>query len=312
MILTVTANAAIDKRYVTSGFEPGSVNRVKECAYSAGGKGLNVSRAAAIAGEQVTATGFLGGHAGRYIEEQLSGSGIRSEFIWCRGESRSCINIWDESSRTQTELLEPGFTVDEKDADRLAARFSELVGSCQAAAISGSLPSGADTLLYKRLLDIGRKAGKKVILDTSGKLLEDCIDSQPFMIKPNTDEIGMLLGRTVDPTDHADLLDAASKLHEKGISCVVISLGSEGSVMSCSEGAFYARVPKIDAVNTVGCGDSMIGGFTVGLSLGLSMEECLRLASGISASSAMTMETGSYRPSDLKMILPQIKITRLR
>ena len=57
MILTVTANAAIDKRYVVEGFGVGNVNRVKSCAATAGGKGLNVSRVAHIAGEQVTATG---------------------------------------------------------------------------------------------------------------------------------------------------------------------------------------------------------------------------------------------------------------
>ena len=41
MILTVTLNAAIDKRYVVEGYQVGEVNRVKECAYTPGGKGLN-------------------------------------------------------------------------------------------------------------------------------------------------------------------------------------------------------------------------------------------------------------------------------
>lgn len=39
MILTVTLNAAIDKRYVVEGARMGEVNRVKECAYTPGGKG---------------------------------------------------------------------------------------------------------------------------------------------------------------------------------------------------------------------------------------------------------------------------------
>ena len=33
MILTVTLNAAIDKRYVVNNFKTGEVNRVKECTY---------------------------------------------------------------------------------------------------------------------------------------------------------------------------------------------------------------------------------------------------------------------------------------
>ena len=38
MILTVTLNAAIDKRYVVENFQVGEVNRVKECSYVPGGK----------------------------------------------------------------------------------------------------------------------------------------------------------------------------------------------------------------------------------------------------------------------------------
>ena len=36
MILTVTLNAAIDKRYVVNNFKTGEVNRVKECTYVPG------------------------------------------------------------------------------------------------------------------------------------------------------------------------------------------------------------------------------------------------------------------------------------
>ena len=56
--------------------------------------------------------------------------------------------------------------------------------------------------------------------------------------------------------------------------------------MSCEEGVYEAHVPKINAVNTVGCGDSMIGGFAAGIARGLDMKGCLRLASAISAASA--------------------------
>ena len=67
MILTVTLNAAIDKRYVVENFRLGEVNRVKECAYTPGGKGLNVSKPAAIAGEEVVATGFCRRPCGKLI-----------------------------------------------------------------------------------------------------------------------------------------------------------------------------------------------------------------------------------------------------
>lgn len=309
MILTVTANAAIDKRYVTENFGVGSVNRVKSCAATAGGKGLNVSRVAALAGEQVTATGFLGGHSGAFIEEHIQSEGVNSAFVWCEGESRTCINIWDEVQETQTEFLEPGFSVTEEDQEKLLQKFEGLIDGCSIAAISGSVPSGADYRLYQKMLEIGQNHGKRVMLDTSGSLLEHCISCRPYLIKPNMDEIQMLTGKKL--AGKAEILKAAEEIRGQGVSVVVISMGGDGSLISSSEGDFEARVPRIDAVNTVGCGDSMIAGFAVGLERELPLAECIRLASAISAASAMRLETGYFRKEDMEALLPQIQVNPL-
>ena len=208
MILTVTLNAAIDKRYVVEGYQVGEVNRVKECAYTPGGKGLNVSKPASIAGAEVVATGFVGGHAGNYIEDALKPFGIKSEFYHLEEESRSCINIWDEVNHVQTEFLEPGFTVSEEEFKGFEKHFTELVKKADVVAMSGSVPKGLDGTAYQRLVRICKEAGKKVILDTSGKLLEMGIEAKPTMIKPNIDEIRMLTGKSCD--NFQDMVDAAS------------------------------------------------------------------------------------------------------
>lgn len=310
MILTVTANAAIDKRYVVEGFGVGNVNRVKSCVANAGGKGINVARVASIAGEKVTATGFLGGHAGKFIAERVQARGIDSEFVWCDGESRTCINIWDEVKKKQTEFLEPGFAVTEEDCDKLIAAFKKLVKNCRVVTISGSQPKGASKDLYKRMIEAARAEGKPVLLDTSGQLLEDCLLERPTLIKPNIDEIRALTGKPMNSREA--LLRAARDLHDDGIETVVISLGSDGSLVSCMDGVYDVKVPKIDAVNTVGCGDSMIAGLAVGISRGYSMEDTLRLASAVSAANAMRLETGFFVKEDMEAILPKIEIKKIK
>ena len=85
MILTVTLNAAIDKRYVVEEFKEGEVNRGKRMCLCAGGKGLNVSKPAAVAGASVVATGFVGGHAGNYIEESLADYHVKGRFLSFKG-----------------------------------------------------------------------------------------------------------------------------------------------------------------------------------------------------------------------------------
>ena len=309
MILTVTLNAAIDKRYVVEGFRIGEVNRVKECTYVPGGKGLNVSKPASIYGAEVVATGFAGGHAGAYIEDALKPFGIRSAFYHVDAESRSCINIWDEVNQVQTEFLEPGFTLTEEDFAGFEAKFRQLVQEAKVVAMSGSVPKGLDGTAYQRLVKIVKDAGIPVILDTSGKLLEMGIEAIPSMIKPNIDEIRMLTGKRCD--DISEIIEAARAIHERGVKIVAVSLGADGSLAVGDDGIFRARVPKIDAVNTVGCGDSMIAGFALGLSKGLPLEETLRLASAISAAAAMREETGFFVMEDMEKLLPQIEITRL-
>ena len=309
MILTVTLNAAIDKRYVVEGFRIGEVNRVKECTYVPGGKGLNVSKPASIYGAEVVATGFAGGHAGAYIEDALKPFGIRSAFYHVDAESRSCINIWDEVNQVQTEFLEPGFTLTEEDFAGFEAKFRQLVQEAKVVAMSGSVPKRLDGTAYQRLVKIVKDAGIPVILDTSGKLLEMGIEAIPTMIKPNIDEIRMLTGKRCD--DISEIIEAARAIHERGVKIVAVSLGADGSLAVGDDGIFRARVPKIDAVNTVGCGDSMIAGFALGLSKGLPLEETLRLASAISAAAAMREETGFFVMEDMEKLLPQIEITRL-
>ena len=309
MILTVTLNAAIDKRYVVDDCRMGEVNRVKECTYVPGGKGLNVSKPASIYGAEVVATGFVGGHAGNYIEEALNPFGIKSAFYHVEGESRSCINIWDEVNHVQTEFLEPGFTLTEEDFRGFEEKFRELVKDADVVAMSGSVPKGLDGTAYPRLVRIVKEAGKPVILDTSGKLLEMGIEAKPSMIKPNIDEIRMLTGKSCD--DLNEIIEAARIIHQKGVEIVAVSLGADGSLVVSDEGVFRAVVPKIDAVNTVGCGDSMIAGFALGISEGLSLPETLRRASAISAAAAMREETGFFVMEDMERLLPQIQITKL-
>lgn len=309
MILTVTLNAAIDKRYVVEEFKVGEVNRVKECAYVPGGKGLNVSKPAAVAGAEVVATGFVGGHAGNYIEASLKDYHVKSAFYHLESESRSCINIWDEKNCVQTEFLEPGFTVTESEFQGFVEEFKELIKKADVVAMSGSVPKGLDGTAYQKLVKVVKDAGKKVILDTSGKLLEMGIEACPTMIKPNIDEIRMLTGKECNKI--GEIIEAAKEIHTRGVEVVAVSLGADGSLAVSDEGVFRAIVPKIDAVNTVGCGDSMIAGFALGFAEGLSLEETLRKASAISAAAALREETGYFVMEDMQRLYPQIKIEKM-
>ena len=77
------------------------------------------------------------------------------------------------------------------------------------------------------------------------------------------------------------------------------------------EGIFHGRPPKLKAVNTVGCGDSMVGAFAVAMKREMKIEEALSYAIAVSAENAINPETGHIRMEDVKEILPKVTIERV-
>ena len=80
MILTVTLNPSVDISYPLETLKIDTVNRVKDVSKTAGGKGLNVTRVLYESGDKVTATGFLGGKIGEFIESELEQSPVSPAF----------------------------------------------------------------------------------------------------------------------------------------------------------------------------------------------------------------------------------------
>lgn len=188
-------------------------------------------------------------------------------------------------------------------------QYRELADEADVAEMSGSVPQGLGPDAYQDLIGIVRAAGKPVILDTSGELLKAGLKACPTMVKPNIDEIRALTGTQCGTTE--ELIQAARQMQEAGVELVAISLGKDGSLLSCRDGVYRAAVPQIEAVNTVGCGDSMVAGFAIGLEQKMAVPDMLRLASAISAASAMREETGYFRMSDMRELLPRITIEKI-
>ncbi len=309
MIVTVTLNASIDKAYQIAGqVEPGTVTRVQSVRNTAGGKGLNVARVAKLCGERVAASGLAGGHTGALLEELAARDGLECRFVRVSGETRCCINVLDEFHNS-TEFLEPGAPVSGEELARFLEQFDTICGDAQAVTLSGSVPKGVPADIYRRLTKKAKRAGRTVILDTSGELLKEGIRACPDMIKPNREELSTLLGRPV--TDILQAAEAAELLRRQGIGRVAVSLGGEGALLAAEEGVFLGRPPALAAVNAVGCGDSMVAAFAVACRRGYGAEESLRFAVAVSAASAADPRTGYFAREEFERIFPRVSVEKL-
>lgn len=292
-VLTVTLNAAIDKRYDVAVVRVGAVQRVQRVFASPGGKGLNVARGALGCGQRVLATGFVAGYAGQFVTSGIVAEGIANEFCEVAGETRTCINIIDAAGES-TEFLEPGVTVTPADLAALQERFESLLDGVDVVTISGSAPSGCPDAVYLPLVAAARAAGKPVVLDTSGALLRAGLAAGPTAVKPNREELAALVGR--DLPELADVVTAARELAATGPEWVVVSLGEAGAIAADAARAVHVRAPRVAAVNPVGCGDVLVGGLASGLAAGLDVAAALPLAVRVSAAAAAHPETGRFDP----------------
>ncbi|OUO61856.1 tagatose-6-phosphate kinase [Collinsella sp. An271] len=311
MILTVTMNPSIDTRYSVDHLVIDDVNRVTP-AKTAGGKGLNVSRVLVQLGDDVVATGLLGGHSGAYLGELMDADGITHRFTPIAGESRTCIALLHDGN--QTEFLESGPTVSAEELEAFVGNYADLVSKASCVTLSGSLPKGVPADTYARLVAIAAGAGVPVLLDTSGAALDAALeaDVKPTLVKPNLTEINGLLGTSFTSDDLSDLRQTlAADARFAGIPWVVVSMGAAGSVAFHDGRTLRARTPRIEAVNATGSGDSTIAGFAHAIAAGSDAEEVLRCGNTCGTLNAMDPQTGHLVMDKWDEIYQGVEISEL-
>lgn len=307
MILTVTLNPAVDKTYTTGSLILGQVNRLETTQNIAGGKGVNVAKILRQCGYPVTTCGLLGGYTGLFIEDYMNSIGADCRFTRVAGETRSNINVLAKDGYV-TELLEPGPEVSDEELEIFVKGYEEAITRCELIVLSGSIARGIRSDIYKRLIKLANDNQKICILDTSAEALRCGIEAHPYMIKPNQKELEYLVGHKL--TDIEDVADAAGKLCEEGIAKVVVSMGSKGLLSVSREGALWAKAPSVKAINTVGCGDSVVASYAMSMLEGEDDFSSLKRAAATAASSASTFQSGEISLSLSKELLDKVQIEK--
>jgi 1-phosphofructokinase family hexose kinase len=287
MIVCVAANPSVDKLFEVGRVEVGTIHRPIAFTQVPGGKGLNCARAAHALGADVTATGILAGHAGRWVEEALAAEGVSARFAWVDGETRASLSVADASGRGLTEFYERGTDIGPGGWERLEDVVRELCAGASWMTISGNVPLGAPADAYARLTRIAAGAGVLVALDARDEALALGLDAGPAIVKVNAEEAGGLLGGDVRGEADAALAVREIRSRIRGESAaVIVTRGAEGAVVVAPDNAvlrarLYERGPY-----PVGSGDAFLGGLVSALEQGHDWDAALRAALGAAAANA--------------------------
>lgn len=261
-------------------------------------------------GEDVAATGFLGGSLGGFIRTQITQLGIQDHFVESTGDSRNCIAVIHEGN--QTEILESGPEITYKEATTFLEKFTSSIQEVDFVTISGSIPKGLGEDFYVKSLEIAWLNNTPVLLDTSGESLKFAINNEhkPFLLKPNLEELTDLLGREIN--DEVEIINSLNELIFKDVPWIVVTLGSKGALVKHIDSIYRVLIPKVEAINPVGSGDSVIAGFAAGFSRKLPEVELIKFGVAMGVLNAMEEKTGYINSEKVNWCMKRIQIEKYK
>lgn len=302
MIYTVTFNPSVDYIVQVENFLSGKINRVKEDHKYPGGKGINVSRVLNNLGVKNKALGFIGGFTGEFIKDSLEEEGVCTDFIKVQEDTRINVKL---KSNEETEINGAGPNIDKKALDGLFDMLQSL-DSEDYLVLSGNVQTTLPRDIYAQIQErLDNKV--KVIVDTTGEALTSTLKHKPFLIKPNNYELSEIFGAKI--STKKDIMFYGNKLLDMGAENVIISMAGEGALLLCKDGIYHANAPRGKVINSVGAGDSLIGGFLSKYSQSKDLMEAFRW--GVASGSATAFSMDLCTKDEVEKLLSEIKVTEL-
>ena len=309
-IITLTINPAIDIFVSVDHVESTLKLRCSAPKRDPGGGGINVARVAHRLGSDVVAIFPVGGAIGKLLQRLVEREGIDSIVTPSHVETRENFTAYETGSGNQFRFVLPGSALHRAEWEACLERLTLLPSAPQFVVASGSVPPGVPDDFFARVAREAKRHGARTVVDTSGPALVAALDEGVTLFKPNLDELGGLVGKTL--ASDAACVSACRDLIVSGrTEAVALTLGDKGALLVTAKRAWKARPLDIEVLSTVGAGDSFVGGMVSALAAGKPIEEAFR--TGVAAGSAAVMSPGTELCSeeDVKRLLPKVVIEEI-
>jgi 1-phosphofructokinase family hexose kinase len=309
MILTLTANPALDRIIFIDEFKPGTVMRPQRMLDRVGGKGLCASVALRPLGVETVAIAFVAGQIGQRLVEILQGYGVRLDLIWLAGESRLSHVLAEQKRQRHSHIIVGNLPLTAGAVTDFLQRFQAQLPQASGVVAAGSLPPGAPPDLYRSLIEISQAAGKAILIDGTGGPIQAMRPARPDILKLNWAEFNHTFAcssRTM-----TELQRQARIVYEREqFPALVVTCGEHGLLALTPEGNYRVTVPKQRVVNAAGAGDAASGLLAWRRAEADSFAEALRWATAVGAAVVLSEGTADYERADLERLLSQTKVAR--
>ena len=300
MINTITLNPSLDYIVKVDDFKVGHVNRTSKEDIYPGGKGINVSIVLKNLGVKNRALGFTAGFTGEEIEKLVANHGVDNEFIRLeKGMSRINVKL---KSREESEINGMGPNISKNDIEKLYEKLEALKAG-DFVVLAGSIPNTLPDDIYETIMKDFKDKEINFVVDATKDLLLNVLKYKPFLIKPNHHELGEMFNVKLNSKD--EIITYAKKLQEIGARNVIISMAGDGAILIEENGEItISDTPKGTLVNSVGAGDSMVGGFLAGIAEDKNIKEAFKM--GVATGSASAFSEGLATKDKVEELLKQL------
>jgi ribokinase len=244
----------------------------------AGGKGANQAVACAKLGKDVTLIGCVGrDSSGERLLRSLKANGVNTEFVKMTDRASTgtvVVTVDDTAENTMIVVKGANDEIAAQDIDACMER----IRNSRVLLVQMEVPHEA----VRYAMEQARKHGVYVVLDPApadGVAIDTlrCAD----IVTPNKQETQHFTG--IHVIDEASALSAAKRLEKEGVRGSIIKMAEQGALLFANgESVRIAGIP-VDAVDTVGAGDSFAGALAVALDDGASIGEAAAFATAVSA-----------------------------
>lgn len=309
MIVTVTPNPTMDQVYVMSEFRPSRRLRAKSSSRHPGGKGVNVSVVLSQLGFESVATGFLAGHTGSFIRDELLACGVSTNFVSIKGENRTTTFIRDGEYGTETVVTDVGPDVPGDAQKRFFWKLDRLLHRVSAIHMGGSLPPGVRDDLYFQITDRARAYNIPVFLDAYGDPLERALEALPTVVKLDHRQFNSFRSVTQSALDH--LIETSKRIYDEGVDWVVSSYFNRTNVFCTTKGFYLAEITQEGLRSYRSADDALMAGMIAARSERMGIEDTIRFAMACVLQTARWEGTGLPNRVAVERSLGEISIQKL-
>lgn len=266
---------------------------------NAGGKGANQAVAAARYGNRVVFVAKTGNDLfGEQVRKSMKEDGIVTDYVFIDEEHPSGVALITIDQKAENCIVVAGganMYLKPEDIDKAK---EEILGGD---VVLMQLETPIETVEYAAKM--AAEAGVKVILNPApapAEPLSKELISNLFLITPNRSEASRLTG--IEVTDLASAQRAALALYDMGAKNVIVTLGSEGSLVYDGHMMMRVEAIKVEAVDTTAAGDTYNGVLASVIAEGKSLIDAVHEANIAGAISVTRMGAQPAAPTREEII----------